>query len=191
MSETPDLTQQEESFCIEYLRHGNASKAYRESFDVAHWKPEAVWVEASKMLSSPKVSLRVKQLRSQMFEASSITVERIAKEFARIGFQDPRAVMKWGPNGVELKDSCDLTEDEAAIVAEVSQVVTKEGGSIKLKTHDKLKALSELAKAWQMYQESVTSVTVNTTPQRDYSKLSLEELKTLQALREKASVGAG
>ena len=54
--------------------------------------------------------------------------------------------MKWGPDGVTLRDSSELTDDEAAMVAEVVQTTTDKGGSIRLKLHDKKGALDSIAK---------------------------------------------
>ena len=70
-------------------------------------------------------------------------------------FQDPRGVMRWGPDGVALKDSNDLTRDEAVCISEVSQTVSAGGGTLKVKLHDKLRALELLGKHVGMFAEKV------------------------------------
>jgi phage terminase small subunit len=84
------LTVKREAFAIAYVENGgDASKAYRASFNAENMKPESVWCEASKLLSDPKVSQRVEQLRAQVVERHTITVDDILKqidedrEFAR------------------------------------------------------------------------------------------------------------
>jgi phage terminase small subunit len=50
-----------------------------------------------------------------------------------------------------LLPSDDLTDDEAAIVSEVSETRSESGGNIKVKRFDKLKALELLGKHLGMY----------------------------------------
>ena len=52
--------------------------------------------------------------------------------------------MAWGPDGVVLKKSAELTPEDAACVSEASQTVTLGGGSIRVKLCDKLQALHPL-----------------------------------------------
>jgi phage terminase small subunit len=59
--------------------------------------------------------------------------------------------MSWGPKGVVLIDSSELTEDEAALVSEVSETTTAAGGSMKVKLHDKLGALEKIGKHLGMF----------------------------------------
>jgi len=61
----------------------------------------------------------------------------VLSEIAKIAFGDPRDVMAWGPDGVVLKDSASLTDDQAMQVAEVSETTSATGGTLKLKKHDK------------------------------------------------------
>src|SRR5689334_25383340 len=61
--------------------------------------------------------------------------------------------MSWGPEGVKLRPSAELTDDEAATVSEASQTVTEAGGTIRLKTADKLGALKLLGTHLGMFVE--------------------------------------
>jgi len=87
--------------------------------------------------------------------ANEVTQERIVRELARIAFGNKRAVMKWGPGGVALIDSDELTDDDAAMVAEVQETITQAGSSLKLKTHDKVKALELLGRHVGMFTDKV------------------------------------
>ncbi len=75
----------------------------------------------------------------------------VVREFRRIGFSDMRDFSKWGKNGVTLTDSDTLTPEQAACVAEVSQTITENGGSIKFRLHSKVDALNSLAKHLGMF----------------------------------------
>jgi hypothetical protein len=93
-----------------------------------------------------------------------VTADRVVLELARVAFGDPRRVMSWGPGGVRLRPSAELADEEAAIVAEMGETTTKEGGSLRLKTVDKLSALRLLAQHLGMLGESNVAVTVATAP---------------------------
>jgi phage terminase small subunit len=62
---TPALTPKREAFCLAYVATGNASEAYRQTFNVSPTtKPETIAVSASKLLADPKVSPRVAALQT-------------------------------------------------------------------------------------------------------------------------------
>lgn len=64
-----DITVKQEMFCQLYVDLGNASEAYRQAYN-SKAKPESVHVNASKVLSAAKVSLRVAELRKELEEGS-------------------------------------------------------------------------------------------------------------------------
>lgn len=64
-----DLTPKQEKFAQLYVELGNASEAYRVAYN-SKAKAESVHVNASKVLSDARVSLRVKELREQLEEKS-------------------------------------------------------------------------------------------------------------------------
>ena len=52
-----DLTIKQERFAQRYVELGNASEAYRQSYDAEDMSDEAIRVEASRLLDNPNVSL--------------------------------------------------------------------------------------------------------------------------------------
>ena len=69
------LTPKQERFCHAYLEHGNASEAYRQSYNAGAMKPETVNRKASEVLSNGKVTARLEELRAPVVEATRITLE--------------------------------------------------------------------------------------------------------------------
>lgn len=100
---------------------------------------------ASTLAADAKVKQRIQELRKKAAQANEITIERIVAEVVKVAFANQRDLMNWGPQGVKLKSSYELTDEQAAAVAEVSETTSATGGSLKLKTHDKLGALRFLA----------------------------------------------
>jgi len=60
------LTQKQENFCLAYIKCGNASQAYRESYNTEKMKAEGITVNASKLLANTNVALRVQELRTKV-----------------------------------------------------------------------------------------------------------------------------
>ena len=73
------MTPKQEKFCTLYVELGNASEAYRQAYDASRMKPESIAVQAAKMLASPKIALRVDELRAQHAERHGVTVDDIAQ----------------------------------------------------------------------------------------------------------------
>lgn len=62
-----NLTPKQERFAQLYVELGTAAEAYRRAYD-AQGKPEGVQVSASRLLSDPKISLRVEEIRERLAE---------------------------------------------------------------------------------------------------------------------------
>lgn len=74
------LTAKQEAFALKYVELGNASEAYRQSYNAENMSNEAIWVEACRVLARPNVSLRVAELQMEAQERTLVTVESITKE---------------------------------------------------------------------------------------------------------------
>ncbi len=89
---------------------------------------------------------RVRRAIDKRLRRADVRVDRVLAELTRIAYSDMRNYADWGPDGITLKSSEELSDLEAAAVAELSETTTKEGGSVKFKLHDKMAALTTLAK---------------------------------------------
>ena len=78
MSELKNL--KHEKFCQFFIETGNASEAYRRAFPDSTMKDNSLHVEASRLLNSPMVSLRVSELRGEHKERHNMTVDDLIKE---------------------------------------------------------------------------------------------------------------
>lgn len=136
------LSPKRERFAQEWVVDLNATQAAIR----AGYSEKTAKQQGSRLLTNADVAARVKELQGVVAEKIEITQDMVAKELASIGFSDPRDVMSWGPAGVLLRQSSELTRDQAITVSEVTETKTKDGGSIKLKFHDKPKALINYGK---------------------------------------------
>lgn len=74
------LTPKQEAFAMAYVETGNATEAYRRSYEPQNWTDNALSVQASKMLRHPKIVLRLDKLQRAHAERHEITVDGITSE---------------------------------------------------------------------------------------------------------------
>jgi phage terminase small subunit len=133
----PKLTPKQARFIAEYLIDLNAAQAAIRAGYSAKTAKEI----GCENLTKPHIQAEIAARQLNLSRQTGITQERVLNELAKIAFSDQRKVMRWGAGGVTLLESEALSDDEAAIVSEVSETTTATGGSLKLKTHDKVGAL--------------------------------------------------
>ena len=75
-----NLTPKQESFCQLYIELGNASEAYRQSYDADSMNENTVHRNASALLNNSKVAPRVEQIRKEHAMRHNITVDSLLIE---------------------------------------------------------------------------------------------------------------
>lgn len=153
------LHDQHEAFCLLYLGEArfDATAAYRAVYGPVKGAKQS----AHALMEREDVRERLAELSRATFEKLEITVERIAEEYARIAFLDPRQLVEWTARGVSFRPSDELDARAAAVVAEVKESATPHGPSLSIKFHDKLGALNSLAKWKQMFSDAPEVVNIN------------------------------
>lgn len=134
------LEEKQATFVQEYLIDLNATQAAIR----AGYSPGSAARYAVELLNKTHVAEAIKKAMQERNQRVEISQDRILEELARIAFGDLRDAVTWGKEGVKLKESAELTEDQAAAISEVGETVTKEGGSTRIKRHDKVKAIELL-----------------------------------------------
>lgn len=153
------LNDKQEIFCEEYAASLNATKAAIK----AGYSEKTAYSQGHDLLKNPEIRERIQTFLDIRMEQTRVTQERVVRELARIAFGDPRDVMEWGWLGAELKNSADLTPDQAAMVAGVVEKRSKGGVTLEVKFHDKLAALEKLGKYLNMFVDKSEVLAVVTT----------------------------
>jgi phage terminase small subunit len=149
------LTPKQARFVEEYLIDMNATAAAKR----AGYAPKRADVIGYENLSKPVIQAALNAAQRERSARTGITADRVLREIARVALADPRNVMRWGPGGIELKDSASLTDDEAACVMEISETRSENSGSMKVKLHPKIAALEQLAKHVGLYDTQKLDIT--------------------------------
>ncbi len=150
-----------ERFAQELAKGKTATQAYIE----AGYEPNRH--NAARLNTNEHIADRVQEILKAGAARAEVTVERVVREWARIGFSDIRNAVNWHAlttelaeededgtpktqtvNEVALVGSDEIDFDTARAIAEISQ--TKEG-ALKVKFHDKKGALDSIARHLGMF----------------------------------------
>lgn len=146
------LTPQQEEFARACVILGSPARAYRKAYDASKMSQSSVWRECSSLLDRPVIAARVARLTEIADKAAEVSVERIARELARIAFFDPRDLFDETGRPVPINE---LPEDTARVIAgldvealyeQVEGSKVKVGDIRKYKIANKITALEVLAK---------------------------------------------
>lgn len=78
------LTPKQENFCLAYLETGNASEAYRRSYDAEKMSDATVNRSAKELMDNPKITARVAELRKPAVEAAQVSLETHLNDLKRL-----------------------------------------------------------------------------------------------------------
>lgn len=74
------FTDKMELFCLAYVETGNASEAYRRSYNTANMADKTAQREGYNTLQKPQVQARIEELRNQVMDRHEITVDKLLLE---------------------------------------------------------------------------------------------------------------
>lgn len=143
----PKLTDKQTAFVREYLLDLNATQAAIR----AGYSERTASRIGPQLLGKTWVREAIEKAQAKRARRVEITADRVVAELAKIAFSDPRDLMEWGPDGVVLRPSVELSDDQAASVAEVAE----NNAGLRLKKHDKVKALELLGKHLGIFADRV------------------------------------
>ena len=144
------LTAKQNMFVAEYLIDLNATQAATR----AGYSPKTADKIGPALMGKSSIQTAIQRAMKLQEQRTAITADRVLAELAKVAFGDLRGVMTWDERGVSLRDSKDLTDEQAALISEVSETVSRDGGSVKVKGNDKLKALELIGRHLGMYDKN-------------------------------------
>lgn len=144
-----------ERFCNEYLVDLNGKQAAIR----AGYAAKNADVQASKMLTLPKVKEFIDQKKTEIQKRLDISQDRVLREYARIAFFDVRKIYSDGNTLIPIKD---MDDDSAAVMAGMDTDEIWEGAgddrklighTVKVKLSSKIAALDSLGKHLGLFEK--------------------------------------
>jgi len=74
------MTPRKEAFCRYVVEIGNASEAYRRSYNAKNMKERTIWKRASELMACGMVKGRIAEIRQQLVESTKYTVQAAMEE---------------------------------------------------------------------------------------------------------------
>lgn len=143
----------EEKFCQQYVILGVGSKAVT----AAGFTTKKPKIYACQILKRPRIRLRIKELRGKLRKRAMVEATEVIREYARVGFAN---IQDYLDTDNTVKDLTTLPADVAAAVESIHFDVRHDGGSskgytekVRLKLHDKIKALDSLARHLGLFEK--------------------------------------
>ena len=150
-------------FLSEYLKDFNGVAALLRAGYKAN--PNVAAVQANRLLNMPNIKALLAQHLKDAAVAGTLTLNRVLREYMRLGLSDIRDVVTLKDGKMTVKDTSEWSSDAAAAVSEVTQVTVERGKdgytnkttTLKLKLHSKAQAMEGLAKHLEMFQDIIVN----------------------------------
>lgn len=88
------LTVKQEQFAVEYVKDGNATRAYKAVFNCVKMKERSIGTAASQLKNKPIVASRIAELISKATNEAVITVGELLKLWSDIATADPNELIQ-------------------------------------------------------------------------------------------------
>lgn len=152
-----------ENLFVEFFiaNNGNALEAAK---NAGYKNSQSLDKYSSELVAKPKIAKQIMQRMTEVLQVSALTPEKVISQLARIATTNIKDVMTWDGEKemVTLKNSSDVSDEIADAISEVS--LTRAAGghkSIRVKMHNKMEALKELAKLMQLYADPTLHVKIS------------------------------
>ena len=148
------LTELEERFCQEYLKDLNGTQAYlRTGYKC---QKDSAKVNSCRLLAKPEIQERISQLMEERSKRTKIEADRVLQEIAKIAFANIGLFADFDADGVTLKSSSELTEEQLSVISSVSETPLKAGGkAVRIKLHDKTRNLEMLMRHLGLFNDKL------------------------------------
>jgi phage terminase small subunit len=172
-----------ETFSREYSRHGKRERAVvAAGYNAKTWKADgssSACVQANVLLKNPKVLQRIQYIQENRARKADFTELQLLRELKRIALFDARKLRD--PESGDLKAVKEWDADTGAVIAgmEIEKLFQPDaetgrrahvGYTVKVKTHDKIKAIELLMRYFGMAEalSEKTPTTINDNRQVNY-----------------------
>ena len=179
MAKSKPLSIKQKTFVLEYLSHGNATRAAIAAGYSEHSAKQRGW----SLLANPRIREQVSRHGKKL----EMKADDVRKRYDRIAAADPLKVFSWDENGkVSIVASEDIDDDTRAAIAGVRQAFDQQGRPIlQIEWHDAKAALAQIAKFEGMEKQDPAAVHLHQNNVNvDLDSMSTEELKAIKKVME-------
>lgn len=123
----PELTPQQKAWFMAYIEGDTATDAYLKAYPTSKtWPRDAVWVEASRMLSHPKVSLWLATARHHAMQGCASSIDEHRSQLRRIRDE----AMRTGNIGAAVQAEKALGQVDGHVVERIRNEDTSDSAAL-------------------------------------------------------------
>lgn len=121
-----DLTIKQEKFVLEYLKDGNASRAYREAYDSKNMKSETINRKAKELTDHPKISAKIAEFRNMNIEQTIISIEKRKELLTKFAFEEDASNAMKAVEILNKMDGVYITKNETTVTGSVNYYIPEQ-----------------------------------------------------------------
>jgi phage terminase small subunit len=169
------LTVKQEKYAQGLFAGMSQREAYKNAYNCQNMTDKCIDEEACVLMANPKVSQRIAELTDILAVRNTITVEKILKELAKIGFADIKDYLQYktaktvvdydkttGEPIIDYKQIVDVIDSADIDGSVIQEISISKDGTFKFKLHDKIAALDRMGKHLGMFTDKA-EVQLNVT----------------------------
>jgi phage terminase small subunit len=126
-----NLTPKQEAFCRKYIETGNASEAYRQSYDAEGMNPNTINRKAKELLDNGKIKARIAEIQERHLKRHNVTVDSLVEEL-----QEARELAKQISRPEVMINATLGKAKITGNIIEKSELTGKDGGPIVVQTKE-------------------------------------------------------
>jgi len=162
MTGTKKLTAKQRRFIEEYMIDKNATQAAIR----AGYSKKTAYRTGADNLMKPQIAAAIQVKLDELSKKTQITAERVLKEYAKIAFADIKDFTEFrtaktvvghdeetGELIIDYKQIVDVKPSDQVDGTLINEISLSRDGTLKVKLHDKVKALEALAKHLNLFVE--------------------------------------
>lgn len=133
-----NLTPKQEKLCQKFIELGNASEAYRQSYNAENMKPETIHRKVHDLLKQDKIAARVRELQLKIEEKFEITAIQKKKWLQEVVESCIKPMIKTVESG-DVTDQIQVgLVDPKAVISAIAELNKMDGHLAAIKTDSKV-----------------------------------------------------
>ncbi|WP_312474169.1 terminase small subunit [Neobacillus sp.] len=141
---TNKLTDKQKLFCTYYIKYYSATKAYQKAYNCSY---DTANSEGYKHLVNPCIKREIERLKAKQHKQMYLDGMAVIQKYIDIAFADITDFLEYDNGHIKLKDT---TQIDGTLIQELK--INKDG-SVSLKLNDKMKALEQLGKYFNLFSD--------------------------------------
>jgi phage terminase small subunit len=82
------LTLKQETFCLNYIKYGNATQAFKATYRTYSMKPKTIYNRSSELMKREDIKGRIKELKKRVEEKALLSAEGVIAELTVVAMSD-------------------------------------------------------------------------------------------------------